>query len=251
MSDKRNSIVAGPGHTLNELTNRLLQIMYQGTDGFSPWEMYPGPLGLYARHCDDFNFRNLLDHTVVDFYNDYIRNPSRQTNFMYDDSNLLEFKLLISDSLDCFYINVFDLNRVAQDFSHLHLFTTILDLPNSKNRHHHLMMEFSTGATDKDYPNIELKTLCRRLVKKHNSEMQFIELIPDCFCIIKADDILEGNFDALYQETKQDKTFSATMKKTVDQYNTVNQCSNSLLLQINEMSWEEIVSNADIGNNIS
>ena len=58
MSDKRNSIVAGPGHTLNELTNRLLQIMYQGTDGFSPWEMYPGPLGLYARHCDDFNFRN-------------------------------------------------------------------------------------------------------------------------------------------------------------------------------------------------
>ena len=83
MSLANRDIIVGPGHSLNELTNRLLTIIRAENHSKDLWEMYPGTFGLYARHGDDYQHIN--DPEEVEYYNNYIRNST-------DNSTVKDYK---------------------------------------------------------------------------------------------------------------------------------------------------------------
>lgn len=250
-------IVAGPGHTLNELTSRLIYNANHITH-VEMWELYPGPFGLYARHSDDYSFNYTMPQ-LMPFYNDRIRNNKREKNYRFDDADGIEFKKMLleynKDSLS-FYINTFALDLVQETFNDIasSFTTTILSLEKSKHRHHHLLMEYSTGAADsRDYSYIPDRVeLCGRLVAKNSKEKEFIKTVPKEYNIVDIDEVLEGNYDVIspYIPSSREDALRV-VKKTVEKYLFVNQCAHPVLQEINEMTWQEVVdeSNKKIYNN--
>lgn len=244
MQDFSKSIfVVGPGHTLNELTSRLLNIIISSAPPRQLWEMYAGPLGLYARHSDDYGLEN--NYELLMYYNDFIRNPGPEDNFKVKGEYFDNFKQLLSGTDISLFINTFDLEHIVEQFPHSTFFTTVLDLPNSKNIHHHLMMEFATGAgiPGQEYPDISIERMCARLVKKSKSEKKFLNTIPDNFKIVNVNDLFDYNFSVF-----DDFTDSLTLKNIsleIDMYKFYNQCSHPNLIKISNMSWEQIVSIAN------
>lgn len=237
--------VAGPGHSLNELTNRLITVSF-GIHKLAKWQLYPGPLGLYARHCDDYGIAEFPE--LISLYNQKIRNVGKENNYTPDAVDVKEFLSLANHLPNMsFYINTFNLEKVNSVFSGGRKFTTILDLPNSTRRHHHLMMEYSTGAADsQDYSMPpDKKILCKRLVKKNRSELEFINTIPSNFVIVNANDLLSGNTSIITDTLETSFVYSGPESNIITQYNYINACTNPVLQEINEMSWQEIVDFAE------
>jgi hypothetical protein len=238
-------VVAGPGHTLNELTSRIINRLMFKKD-IDMWQCYPGTLGLYLRHCDDYRIhRNKYLQTA---YND-IREPNADSKFekFIQVVNLAnELKEFHDRKEMSFYFNTPDIRSIANIFKDNIKFTTILDLPNSKHRHHHLMMEYSTGAAESvDYSlDIDFKVLCRRLVKKHKSEQSLLNESKD-YKIVNVNNLFNKDFSSITDQIPENmQTMQIeNIQELMDEYMFINQCSNSMLKDINEMSWQEIVSN--------
>ncbi len=234
-------IVAGPGHTLNELTSRVINRLMFKKD-LDMWQCYPGPLGLYLRHCDDYRIHR--NKYLLNYYNK-VRSPDSKTDFekfkeLVDLSNeLLENS---SHKTMSFYFNTPDLKLIANAFKEHMKYTTVLDLPNSKHRHHHLLMEYSTGAAESvDYSlDVTFKVLCKRLVKKHNSEQRLLHEMHG-YKIVSANDLFNKDFSSITNRLN-DLTPIENAHELLDEYMFINQCCNDMLKDINKMSWSEIVS---------
>lgn len=252
--------VVGPGHSLNELTNRVVNNLL-GVLDTERWEMYPGHLGLYARHCDFYGIDTLSE--LYYSYRDEVRTPGEitQNHDSYTTENFDKFvKLLMKyePRRDCgFYFNMFDHSRVLEDLQGWPVFTTRMNLKDSKNRHHYLMMEFSQGSTHDlyiyDHEN-QLEMLCNRLDKKHGSESEMMENMPSGIQIVNSDDLLAGDYSVLISHMSKcfdnmgrdiPEFHEELAKLEIEKYKFINQCSNKLLQQINEMSWDDIVAIAE------
>ena len=237
---------AGPGHTLNELINRLVTLAVQPETRADQWQLYPGPLGLYARHSDDYGFGQHQE--LCDFYNAKLRCPGADTNYEFDIKDLEWFQLMLERSgVDVMplYFNTISVERLQNILPHTIRFTAMLDLPNSPHRHHHLMMEYSTGAADSvDYSkalNIEL--LARRLLKKHRSEQQLLQQLEGHgYHIIDINQILSGDIDPILSafSTPVDEVRQQAMLAEIQKYLFVNQCSHPTLIKLNETPWHNM-----------
>jgi hypothetical protein len=144
------------------------------------------------------------------------------------------------------YFNTFSLDLVHKFLNQNIKFTTILDLPNSSQRHHHLMMEYSTGAADsQDYSIIpDMKVLCQRLVSKNKKEKDFISKLNQNFIVVNDNHLLSNIFDTITNNINVTMPLNNAIR-LVDHYNVINQCSNSVLQEINEMTWDDIIRYAE------
>jgi hypothetical protein len=234
---------AGPGHTLNELINRLVTIAIQPHTRPDRWQLYPGPLGLYARHSDDYGFG---DHQeLCDFYNKKLRCPGPESKYEFADSDLDWFQLMMEragvDQL-ALYFNTISVPLLQRLLPHTLRFTAKMDLPNSPHRHHHLMMEYSTGAADSvDYSKpLNLELLARRLIKKDRSEKQLLEQLDGYgYHVIDINQILSGDIDPILAELPGvDDKRQQKMLEEIQKYLFINQCSHPTLITLNETPWE-------------
>jgi|TARA_R110000782_G_scaffold204641_1_gene293101 hypothetical protein len=261
----RTIIVVGPGHGLNELTNRLLVAAdcivnpEQNT-----WELYPGPFGLYARHCDDAIFQGNKD--MIDFYNDHVRqdidcdgNPRNNGNIgkfirMYEKQYVMN-QYPDSPKTLVIYINTIDIESIVKYVSTytsdttkyedlVECVCTDIDLSEPAMREHHLLMEFSTDAAqDVDYAKeIDLHVMCDQLFNKYCEMEEVRQLCNDLSVkMVSANDLLiRGDYSKLI--TLADRLDPDRIKKTIDIYNFVNtKSTNPLLSQIRNMRWDDIV----------
>lgn len=234
---------AGPGHTLNELINRLVCIYYNERDYVKPmWQLYPGPYGLYARHSDGWIFdRN--DLNIESFYNQHIR-------YRLKEDRLEEFKSLTEDKKFPLYFNTTDPNKILKYYPDVTFLTARIDLTQPITRHHHLLMEFSIGAADsQDYDQLIDKTrLIKRLIKKNSSEVALMSQLNDRFSVIDINKLLNKDFGQLIQAISPVVDLSIgkhyvidTWEQEIDDYNFINQCSHPVLREIADMSWNEIL----------
>jgi hypothetical protein len=234
---------AGPGHTLNELINRLVTLAVQPETRADQWQLYPGPLGLYARHSDDYGFGQHRE--LCDFYNQKLRCPGAETNYEFDNQDLDWFQLMMERSgVDVLpvYFNTISVGKLQNILPHTIRFTAKLDLPNSPHRHHHLMMEYSTNAADSvDYSKtLNLELLARRLLKKHRSEQQLLQQL-DGYHIIDINQLLSGDIDPILNVLPNvDGNRQQAMLSEIQKYLFVNQCSHPTLIQLNETPWDSM-----------
>ena len=234
---------AGPGHTLNELINRLVTLAVQKGTRADQWQLYPGPLGLYARHSDDYGFDQHKE--LCDFYNAKLRCPGADANYELDVNDLDLFQLMLERAgVDVMpmYFNTISVSMLQNILPHTIRFTAKLDLPNSQHRHHHLMMEYSTGAADSvDYSKaLDIKLLARRLLKKHRSEQQLLQQLEGHgYHIIDINQILSGNIDSILSTFSKpvDEMRQEAMLVEIQKYLFVNQCSHPTLIKLNETPW--------------
>lgn len=248
--------VVGPGHSLNELTNRTVnRLLRHHRD--EAWVFYPGHLGLYARHCDFYGLDK--DSELFRLYKRKVRNPGETTRnhqcYLPDDFAAFKDALINDDNgLNniSFYFNIYDTEQVVEDFRGWPVFSTRLNLTDPETRHHHLMMEFSHGSThdlyDYKHEN-QLAMLCSRLVKKNNSESEFFNSVDKRVQIINAGDLLRGDIGNVIDHLTRRFEFQGTINYNYDVqgaleeislYNFFNQIAHPLLIQIKEMSWDEI-----------
>lgn len=245
-------IVCGKGHNLNELVNRCLYIALMSSDSDSKlgdsndnWILYPGPLGLYARHCD---FYFIDENSIRKFYRDNVRNAMADKDHRPDSDAIKKLiGQLQPERFYSFYINVTEnhYQYIADHFPEQYIFTSKLNLQHYNQRHHHLMMEYSIGAAEsRDYSKIPtLKDLCQRLLKMDYLEQEIV--LPDNFVTIDTNLLLQYNFSELFEklsiknpQTLEHKT--SILTKVIDQYKLYNTVTHPLLLEINDMSWEQI-----------
>jgi len=249
-------IVVGPGHGLNELTNRVL------TTGLSMvhpddnnWELYPGPFGLYARHGDDAIF--FKNSKWIDFYNDYVRQDVNPDDSPRDNENIGKFiKMYEEDFLVNnypehpmilnIYINTIDIESVvkyAATLKDVICISTDIDLTEPAMREHHLLMEYSTGAAQSvDYDKeIDLHVMCDQLYNKQCEMQQVMKVCNELDIItVSANELLRGNFDELIG-IDDDRMLWNYVRDTITRYNFVNTAStNPMISQIRNMDWEEI-----------
>lgn len=245
----------GPGHGLNELTNRALATGLSLVHPLeSAWELYPGPFGLYARHCDDAIFFN--NTTLIDFYNDYVRQDVSPDDSPRNNENIGKFIKLYEDEVLInnysrlpivlpIYINTMNIASIvnyAATLPDVTCVSTNIDVSESIMREHHLLMEYSTGAAeDVDYDSeVDLSVMCDQLYSKYCS-MQAV--MKECdklsIMVVSANDLLRGDVDALSiidEEIQLD-----IVRDTINNYNFVNsKATNPLISQIRDMDWEEI-----------
>ncbi len=234
---------AGPGHTLNELINRLVSIYYNEYDYIKPmWQLYPGPYGLYARHSDGWVFgHNNLN--IERFYNQHIR-------YQLKEDRLAEFKEMTNGKKLPLYFNTTDPNKILEYYPDDIFLTACIDLTQSSTRHHHLLMEFSIGAADsQDYAQaIDTPRLIKRLIKKNNSEVALMSELNDRFSVIDIGKLLNKDFSQLIEAMRPEVDLFVgkhnlidTWEKEIDDYNFINQCSHPELQDIANMSWNEIL----------
>ena len=78
--------------------------------------------------------------------------------------------------------------------------------------------------------------------------------MPSEIQIVNSDDLLAGDYGVLishmskcFDNMERDipEFYEKLTKQEIQKYNFVNQCSNKLLQQINEMSWDDIVAIAE------
>lgn len=232
----------GPGHTLNELINRLVSIYYNECDYIMPaWQLYPGPYGLYARHSDNWIF-GYNNSKIERFYNQHIR-------YQLKEDRLEEFKEMTSGKKLPLYFNTTDPNKILEYYPDDIFLTACMDLTQASTRHHHLLMEFSTGAADsQDYTQlIDKPRLIKRLIKKNNSEVRLMSELNDRFSVIDIGKLLNKDFSQLIEATIPEIDLRPGhyvldhWEKEIDEYKFINQPSHPELQDIANMSWNEIL----------
>ena len=252
-------IICGKGHNLNELVNRCIRLALQSSDydlldDSNQWNLYPGPLGLYARHNDFFGLTDDEEQTaIMYFYKNYVRNAMADVDHRPDGDKV---KQLISqlhpDKFYTFYINVTEnhYQYIADHFPQQNIFTSKLSLQNSNQRHHHLMMEYSIGAAEsRDYSEIPtLKELCQRLLKVDYREQE-VEL-PDNFVTIDTNLLLQNDFSELFDKLNLEDPHIVEYKtnvltKAIEQYKLYNIPTHPDLVEINRMSWQQVITTAN------
>ena len=235
-------IVVGPGHSLNELTNRLLTVLRAENHGKDLWEFYPGIFGLYVRHSDDYythhgdTYKHFDNTKELKYYNEHIR-------YSTDNSMIIDYKS------SGFYVNCIAdvISNVICDVSG-NFYSTYLDMKNQPtNRFHFLMMEFSDeAAEDVDYnTKISLERMCHRIRVKTLMEQEYMKTHNNLIWV-NAGELLQKNYTSLqffdYHVTVNHKLL---FDPIIDQYNHLNQIAHPMIKSIVELSWDTIIAIAD------
>lgn len=239
MNLSSRDIVIGPGHSLNELTNRLLTIIRAENHSKDLWEMYPGTFGLYARHGDDY--QHIDNPEEVEYYNNYIRNST-------DNSTVKDYKS------SGFYVNcVADIIKDVTLDVDGNFYSTYLDMENyPMNRFHYLMMEFSIGAAeDLDYTKEpSLSWLCHRVKVKTEMENQYMQEHPNLIWV-HAGQLLQKDYTSLkFLPHHMSVNHEKLLDPVIDKYNYLNQVAHPIIKDIVELSWEGIIAIADEYNDL-
>lgn len=250
-------MVVGNGHGLNELTNRLLAVGQRLLgEHTNKWELYPGPFGLYARHCDDAQLLN--SQPLIDLYNDYVRQDVDLNDDPRVISNIDVFLQLYQE--ECrriddnayflsYYINTVDTYKILEEYSNQtqNLCSSYMNMKNPMLREHFILMEYSTGAADDvDYDNpATLEDLCRSIYKRYvyQEEMLATYASDERIAIIDLEKIFAKDFsdmDCLFDQD-DDINYSG-MASVIDNYTFTNQTSNHpLVQQVKSMTWQEVL----------
>ena len=254
----KSTTVVGNGHGLNELINRLL-IVGAGSLGAShnQWELYPGPLGLYARHCDDAQMYHM--DNVQDFYNDFVRQDVDPDGNFRDLNNIQKFKSMFQQEYTqrygepihylSYYINTVDIAPVL-DYLESHTQTTAvtayMDMCNPMLREHFLMMEFSPGAAeDLDYSQeLTIMKMCEALEGRQQRQQDLLEQYADDPRVVVADlsKIFDKDFSDLMPLFQEEDVNINGMEQVIDTYKFTNHASTHPLMEhVRNLSWEEVL----------
>lgn len=255
-------LVTGPGHGHNEFLSWVLNQSHYVNNDFNPtWELYPGPFGTFIRHDDSWNtFKDFPEYSWM--YNTEIRNG---INNLVQEHQIVRLRDAV---MDIYAIN----NKISQyinclnpkesiSFARKHDITTstaIIDLPNSKHRSHYVQMEFSIGAAStKDYGMMQfsLKEVCFWLTKKHRQQLTEI-INANADYPANVNNLLSDDHDVVREEITRAMVMSGMnppdeatdfrddVYKKIDYFKFINQPIHPLMKQINDMSWDDILEEA-------
>lgn len=254
-------LVTGPGHAHNELLSWVLNQNTSVVNNFEfMWQLYPGPFGTFIRINDRWN--TYKDYQwFANYYNSELR---AGTGSQITEEQIIKLRDLVlelyahSNHLSQ-YVNCLNVSESVKFASNngIPSATAIIDLPNSKFRSHYVQMEFSIGAAEsRDYSkmNFGLPEVCHWLVKKHRQQINDI-LPSSADAIVNINNILSDDIDVVEYEIRKamhetdmimevGTLFREDTYENLQYFKFINQPVHALMQTINEMSWDDILEEA-------
>ena len=233
MKPNRNrEVVIGPGHSLNELVSRLL-FSTECYNYHSEWQLYPGVFGLYARHDDDWVAQNRyrsVDQQILAQYNLVVRDATTAEPI----NNFLRDHFYVNMTYDC-------MENIYRDVKPP-IYSSYLDMKNfPETRYHFAMQEFSEGsAIHINYNKAPtIKEICRRIRIKNDEETHARNTLEVNW--VCAGKLLQKDYSDLSDDHQR---FIEDFDPIIDEYHHYNRITDFSMLQLVDMTWEEIVDNS-------